>query len=69
MSILGSGLGGKAVGKVFARYGFETLKALYEELEQHSFMNFQIFITKPLLAVATSEYVLTIDPEQLRKII
>ena len=53
----------------FGSRASETLKALYGELEQRSFINFRIFITNPLLAVATSEYVLTIDPEQLRKII
>ncbi len=33
----------------------ETLKALYEELEQRSFINFRVFVANSLVAVADSE--------------
>ena len=33
----------------------ETLKALYEELEQRSFINFEVFVANSLVAVADSE--------------
>jgi len=39
----------------FDEMASETLKALYEELEQRSFINFEIFVTNSLVAVADSE--------------